>query len=141
MKINPYLNFNGQTEEAFNFYKSIFGGEFSMLQRFKEMPAGEQPTPEEEGERIMHVSLPIGETVLMGTDTSEASGMKLNAGNNVYLSLHPDTKEEGERLTKALAEGGKIEMPFEKMFWGAYFGSLVDKFGIQWMVNFDEKGA
>ena len=110
-----------------------------MLQRFKEMPAGEQPMPEDEGERIMHVSLPIGETVLMGTDTSEASGMKLNVGNNVYLSLHPDTKEEGERLMTALGEGGKIEMPFEKMFWGAYFGSLVDKFGVQWMVNFDEK--
>lgn len=141
MRINPYLNFNGQTEEAFNFYKSVFGGEFSMIQRFNEMPAGEQPMPANEAERIMHVSLPIGETVLMGTDISEASGMTLTPGNNVYLSLHPDSKEEGERLMAALAEGGKVEMPFAKMFWGAWFGSLTDKFGVRWMVNFGEVTA
>src|SRR3989339_2109027 len=124
IKINPYLNFNGNTEEAFNFYKSVFGGEFAALQRFKDMPPGEQPMPAGEGERIMHIALPIGDgNMLMGTDISECMGMKLIPGNNVYLSLHPDTKEESERLFNGLSKGGKIEMKFEKMFWGAYFGS------------------
>lgn len=138
MKINPYLNFNGRTEEAFNFYKSIFGGEFRMLQRFKEIPSAEKPMPAAEGERIMHVSLPIGENMLMGSDVPEEMSMKLQAGNNVYLSLHAESLEEAERFFKRLSEGGKIEMPLEKMFWGAYFASLVDKFGICWMVNYEE---
>ena len=139
LRVNPYLNFNGKTEEAFNFYKSVFGGEFATLQRFKDIPASEQPMPKGEGERIMHVSLPIGEgTTLMGTDISEGMGMSLTQGNNVYLSLHPDSKEEAERLFKQLSVGGKVEMPLGKMFWGAYFASFTDKFGVEWMINYEE---
>ncbi|MCR4264524.1 MAG: VOC family protein [Candidatus Roizmanbacteria bacterium] len=138
--INPYLNFNGKTEEAFNFYKSVFGGEFTGLQRFRDLPKSEQSMPENEGDRIMHISLAIGKgNMLMGTDISEGMGMKLTTGNNVHLSLHPETKEEAERLFKELSAGGKVEMPFEKMFWDDYFGSFADKFGVQWMVNFKEK--
>ncbi|OGY49283.1 MAG: glyoxalase [Candidatus Buchananbacteria bacterium RIFCSPHIGHO2_02_FULL_39_17] len=140
MKLNPYLNFNGNAEEAMNFYKSVFGGEFSALQRFKEVPDSEQPMPESEGNRIMHVALPIGkDVVLMGSDISEKMGMKLNQGNNMYISLHPDTKEEAERLFQTLSEDGNIEMKFQKMFWGAWFASFTDKYGVQWMVNYEEK--
>ena len=139
LRVNPYLNFNGKTEEAFNFYKSVFGGEFSALQRFKDIPASEQTMPEGEGQHIMHVALPIGEgTVLMGSDISEGMGMSLTQGNNIYLSLHPASKEEAERLFKELSAGGKVEMPFEKMFWGAYFASFTDKFGVEWMINYEE---
>jgi len=140
VKINPYLNFNGDTEKAFNFYKSVFGGEFTALERFKDVPSSEQPMPKNEGERIMHIALPIGDgNTLMASDISEGMGMKLTQGNNVYLSLHPDTIEESERLFNELSRGGKIEMKFEKMFWGAYYGSLTDKFGVQWMINYQEK--
>ena len=139
MKLNAYLNFNGKTDEAFKFYKSVFGGEFSALQRFKDIPNSEKPMPKGEGERIMHVALPLGDgNTLMGSDISEGMGMKLNPGNNVYLSLHPDTKSEAERLFNELSKGGKIEMAFQKMFWGAYYGAFTDKFGIQWMVNYAE---
>ncbi len=140
MKINPYLNFDGQTEEAFTFYKSVFGGEFNGLQRFKDIPSEEQPMPDGEGERIMHISLPIGDgNYLMGSDISEKMGMKLSKGNNVYISLHPESMEEAERIFNALSEGGTIEMKFEKMFWGDHFGSFTDKFGVQWMVNYHEE--
>lgn len=140
MKINPYLNFNGKTEEAFNFYKSVFGGEFNALQRFKDVPNSEQPMPKEEGDRIMHISLPIGDgNFLMASDISEGMGMKLAPGNNVYLSLHPESLEESERLFNELSKDGKIEMKFIKMFWGDYFGSFTDKFGVQWMINYGEK--
>src|SRR3989338_9202247 len=106
MKINPYLNFNGQSEEAFKFYRSVFGGEFSALQLFKEIPASEQPMPKEEGNRIMHIALPIGDgNHLMGSDISEKMGMKLTAGNNMYISLHPTLKEE---------RGKKIYYIFQK---------------------------
>ncbi|RJR27891.1 VOC family protein [candidate division WWE3 bacterium] len=136
LKINPYLNFNGNTEEAFNFYKSVFGGEFSSLMRYKDMPQGEEKMPGDEAERIMHISLPIGNNaVLMGSDISEARGMTLVVGNNNYISLAPDSVEEGQRLFNELSAGGKIEMPFAKMFWGDYFASFADKYGVLWMVN------
>jgi len=137
--INPYLNFMGNTEDAFNFYKSVFGGEFAMLQRMKDTPDGDK-LPAGEREKIMHVSLPIGKgNMLMGTDMLESMRHKMNQGNNISLSLSTDSEEETEKLFKALSAGGQIGMPLEKMFWGAYFGMCIDKFGIQWMVNYDYK--
>jgi PhnB protein len=137
--INPYLNFKGITEQAFNFYKSVFGGEFMTLQRFKDTPeAGKIPANERE--KIMHVSLPIGKgNVLMGTDALESMGQKLTIGNNFYISINAESKEEAEKLFSGLSAGGKIEMPLQDAFWGAYFGMFTDKFGIQWMVNYDYK--
>ena len=138
LKINPYLNFEGNTEEAFKFYQSVFGGEFTTLQRFKDTPHGDNMSPEEK-EMIMHVALPLSnESTLMGTDTLKSMGQQLIVGNNFSLTVSPDTKEEADRIFNALAAGGNITMPLEKAFWGAYFGMLTDKFGIQWMVNYEE---
>lgn len=135
--INPYLNFNGNTEEAFNFYKSVFGGEFVMLQRFKDIPGGEKMSAED-GEKIMHISLPIGQdTILMATDALESMGQKLSPGNNFYISISTASEEEADKLFYGLSEGGQVTMPLDKAFWGAYFGMFIDKFGIQWMVNYD----
>lgn len=137
--INPYLNFNGNTEEAFTFYKSVFGGDFLMLQRFKDTPERENLSSEDQ-EKIMHVSLPIGAgNILMGTDVLEAAGRTLTVGNNFSLSITPESKEEAQRLFDGLSAGGKIEMPLVDAFWGAYFGMFTDKFGIQWMVNYEYK--
>ena len=135
--INPYLNFNGNTEEAFNFYKSVFGGEFITLQRFKDTSeAGKMSASD--GEKIMHISLPIGQgNILMATDALESMGHKLTIGNNFSLSINTESEEETTKLFNALSAGGKIEMPLQKTFWGAYFGMFADKFGIQWMVNYD----
>ena len=136
--INPYLNFNGNTEEAFNFYKSVFGGEFAMVMRFKDNPECGQ-IAESDKERIMHLALPIGNgNILMGTDSLESLGQKLTVGNNFYICLSPDSKDEAERLFNGLSAGGKIEMPLQDMFWGAYYGSFADKFGVQWMVNYEK---
>jgi len=136
LKINPYLNFNGTAEEAFNFYKSIFGGEFAMLQRFKDTPAAGQ-TAVGEGDKLMHIALPIGSGVLMATDALESMGHKAIAGNNVTLTLSTDSKEEADRLFNGLSAGGKVGMPMKDEFWGAYFGMCTDKFGIQWMVSYE----
>jgi PhnB protein len=137
ISINPYLNFLGNTEEAFNFYKSVFGGEFSTLQRFKDVP-GTENIPAADQSKIMHISLSISkDTILMGTDALESAGQKLNAGDNFSLSVNTESEEEADKVFAALSAGGKIEMPLEKTFWGAYFGMLKDKFGIQWMVNYD----
>lgn len=135
--MNPYLNFDGKAEEAFNFYKSVFGGEFSGVHRMADMPHGEN-LPENEKNRIMHISLPINEhATLMASDIIPSAGHVLNEGNNVHISLHPSSREETEHLFNGLSEGGSIEMPLEDTFWGAYFGSFKDKFGIYWMVNFE----
>lgn len=136
--INPYLNFNGNTEEAFNFYKSVFGGEFLAVMRFKDYAECAE-IPEADKEGIMHIALPIGNgNVLMATDALESMGQKLTVGNNIHIALAPESKEEAERLFNGLSAGGKIEMPLQDMFWGAYFGSFADKFGVQWMVNYDK---
>lgn len=136
--INPYLNFNGNTEAAFNFYKSVFGGEFMALMRFKDNAECAQ-LAESDKDRIMHIALPIGNgNVLMGTDALESMGPKLTFGNNFYICLSPESKEEAERLFNGLSAGGKIEMPLQDMFWGAYYGSFADKFGVQWMVNYEK---
>jgi PhnB protein len=135
--INPYLNFNGYTEEAFNFYRSVFGGEFVTLQRFKDTPEADK-MPADEREKIMHVALPIGkENILMGTDALESQGFKLTKGNNFAISISAESEEEADRVFNGLSAGGKVTMPMEKAFWGAYFGMFYDKFGIQWMVNYD----
>lgn len=139
--INPYLNFSGNTEEVFNFYKSVFGGEFLMLQRFKDTPeAGE--ISENEKEKLMHISLPIGKgDILMATDALESMGHKVTAGNNFHLSVETESKEEADRIFKGLSEGGKVTMPQDNTFWGSYFGMLTDKYGIQWMVSFTPKNS
>lgn len=135
--INPYLNFMGRTEEAFSFYRSVFGGRFSIFQRFRDVPGGEKMSASDQ-EKIMHISLPIGKhTVLMGTDALESMGQSIQAGNNFHISVSPESEEETDELFQKLAEGGEITMPLGKAFWGAYFGMLVDRFGIQWMLNFD----
>ena len=135
--INAYLSFNGQCEEAFTFYKSIFGGEFSYLGRFKDMPS-DQELSDSDKEKIMHVSLPISkETTLMGDDALDCMGKTISSGNNIHLSVNAASEEEAFRIFKCLSEGGSITMPIEKTFWGALFGMLIDRFGIQWMVNFD----
>lgn len=135
--VNPYLNFPGNTEEAFNFYKSVFGGEFSMLQRFKDMPEGGKQ-PEANGNLIMHISLPLKNgTVLMATDTPDSMNFNLITGNNLSLCISTESEAESDELFKKLSEGGKVDMPLEKTFWGAYFGMFTDKYGIQWMISFD----
>lgn len=135
--VNPYLNFLGNTEEAFNFYKSVFGGEFVGLQRFKDTPEADKLSAADQ-DKIMHVALPIGSsTILMGTDALESMGHTLTLGNNLSLAIGAESKEEAEKIFNGLAEGGEVEMPLQDTFWGAYFGMTADKFGIKWMVNFD----
>jgi len=135
--INPYLNFAGKTEEAFNFYKSVFGGEFTMLQRFGDNPESCENVPEADRNLIMHVSLPIGKgSMLMASDAPESMGFKLVEGSNVYICLSPDSEEEATKLFEGLSQGGAIHLPLQKMFWGALYGDLTDKFGIKWMVNY-----
>jgi PhnB protein len=134
--INPYLNFDGKTEEAFNFYKSVFGGEFAVIQKMSETPDGGK-LPKNEQNRVMHVSLPIGKgDILMGSDTMPSMGHTLNIGNNMHIAISPESEKEADRLFKGLSAGGTVIMPLEKTFWNAYFGMLVDKFGVQWMVNY-----
>jgi PhnB protein len=137
MKANPYLNFDGYAEEAFIFYKSVFGGEFTGNMKMKDAPDGDK-LPKDEQNRVMHISLPIGDNIfLMASDIMPSMGHKLIKGNNNYISLHPDSKAEADRIFNGLSAGGEIEMPMADQFWGDYFGSLKDKFGICWMINFN----
>jgi PhnB protein len=136
MKVQTYLNFAGDAEEVFEFYRSVFGGEFSSLVRFGDMPIEGVEIPEAERSRIMHVSLPIGDDVLMASDTLESLGHRLVPGNNAYVSVHPDSREEADRIFEGLSEGAEVEMPMGDQVWGDYFGSLKDRFGVQWMVNY-----
>ncbi|HET7732345.1 MAG TPA: VOC family protein [Paludibacter sp.] len=139
-RTSTYLNFSRNTEEAFNFYKSVFGGEFSGngVARLGDFPPpeGAPQLAEEDKNLIMHIELPIvGGHVLMGTDAPESMGFQVVPGNNIHLNLEPDTREETKRLFQALSVGGKVTMELQDMFWGAYYGTLTDKFGIQWMFN------
>lgn len=143
-RVNTYLNFPRNTEEAFNFYRSVFGGEFggNGIARFKDIPAQPGMPALAEGDKnlIMHIELAIvGGHILMGTDAPETMGFKVNFGNNVHISLEPDTRAETKKLFEALSAGGKVTMPLMDMFWGAYYGSCTDKFGVQWMFNCLEK--
>lgn len=133
--INPYLNFNGSTEEAFNFYKSVLGGEFLAVHRFKDTPDGAKFS-ETDQEKIMHISLPVGNgNVLMATDTLDSALHHANKENNFSLSLETESKEEADKIFNGLSMGGKIEMPMQDVYWGSYFGMFTDKFGIRWMVS------
>ncbi|HPK08769.1 MAG TPA: VOC family protein [Saprospiraceae bacterium] len=139
-QINPYIHFNGNAEEAFNFYKSVFGGEFSMLVRFKEMSFEGGPDLGNESEKIMHIALPIGNhSVLMGSDTPEQLGKHSEMETRSKISISTDTKDEADKLYKGLTKGGQIEMPIQDSPWGSYFGMFRDKYGIEWMISFDEK--
>lgn len=135
--INPYLNFMGNTEEAFNFYKSVFGGEFVTVMRFKDMPGHEQ-MPAAEQNKIMHIALPIKGNLLMATDMLESMGQTLQTGNNYSIAIQPDNEAEAHHLFNGLSAGGHVMMPLEKASWGSLFGMFTDKYGIQWMVNYDE---
>jgi PhnB protein len=137
--VNPYLIFNGNCEAAFLFYQSVFGGEFPYIGKFKDMPADDNcpPVSEEEANRVMHVSLTIGNTVLMGSDSTSQSG-DVVMGANVSISINTDSRAEADRIFNGLSAGGNAFMPMTSTFWGAYFGMFTDKFGINWMVNFDE---
>jgi PhnB protein len=139
-RVNTYLNFSDKTEEAFNFYKTIFGGDFTGrgIARFGDIPVQEGMPPLSENDKnlIMHIELPIlGGHILMGTDAPESFGFKVNNGNNIHIMLEPDTREETNYFFDRLADGGKITQELQVMFWGAYYGSCIDKYGVQWMFN------
>jgi PhnB protein len=139
--VNVYLTFNGNCEEAFNFYKSVFGGEFPYLGRFGEMPPSEEnKVSPEHANRIMHVSLPISkETIIMGSDTGGEWAANFKQGNNFSISITAERRDEADRLFSGLSVGGTVTMPMNETFWGDYFGMFTDKFGVQWMVSFDTK--
>jgi PhnB protein len=136
LSISPYLNFQGNTEAAFNFYRSVIGGEFKSLIRFKDMPESDKLSAAEQ-EKIMHIALPLAANhLLMASDALESTGQKVQAGNNSYIMVQAESKEEADRFFQGLSAGGTIEMPMSDMFWGDYFGSFHDRFGIQWMIAF-----
>jgi len=134
---NPYLNFNGNTEEAFTFYRSVLGGEFVAVVRFKDFGENSMGVPENELDKIAHIALPLGkDNMLMGTDVLASQGQSLTFGNNFYITLEPESEEEAENLFNTLSAGGRIEMPLQKTEWAEKYGMCVDKFGVQWMVNY-----
>lgn len=137
-QINPHINFNGNAEEAFTFYKSVFGGEFSKIMRFKDLSSPEFPVTEKESKKIMHIALPIGKSILMGNDVPEIMGKTNENENRSKISIRAESKEEADKLFNGLSEGGTIEMPMEDSLWGTYFGMFRDKYGIEWMVDFDK---
>ena len=139
--VNVYLTFNGNCLEAFNFYKSVFGGEFPYVGYYKDMPTdGGKPLATEDADKIMHISLPISqETMLMGSDTGGEWASSFAQGNNFSLSINSDSKESADRLFNGLSAGGRVTMPMASTFWGDYFGMLTDLFGINWMISFNEK--
>jgi PhnB protein len=139
MKINPYINFNGNAEEAFNFYRSVFGGEFAQIMRFKDLSGPEFPVAENEANKIMHIALPIGKNVLMGNDVPEFMGRVNENENRSKISISAESRDEADRLFSGLSAGGNIEMPIGDSPWGSYFGMFRDQFGIEWMVDFDPK--
>ena len=135
--INPYINFNGNAEEAFIFYKSVFGGEFSKIIRFKELSSPELPVSEKEANKIMHIALPIGNNTLMANDVPEILGRVNENENRSKISISTDTREEADKLFNGLSAGGEIEMPISDSPWGSYFGMFRDKYGIEWMIDYD----
>ena len=138
--INPHINFNGNAEEAFTFYKSVFGGEFAMVMRFKDMASAEFPVAEHEANKIMHIALPIGKSnFLMGNDVPEFLGKVNEKENRSKISISTESKEEADKLFTGLSADGEIEMPMTDSPWGSYFGMFRDKYGIEWMVDFDSQ--
>ena len=137
--INPHINFNGNAEEAFNFYKSVFGGEFAMIMRLKDISSPEYPVAENDANKIMHIALPIGKNILMGNDVPESMGQVNENENRSKISISAESREEADKLFSGLSRGGTIEAPIGDSPWGSYFGMFRDKFGIEWMVDFDPK--
>ncbi len=135
--INPHINFNGNAEEAFNFYKSVFGGEFAKIMRFKDLASAEFPVAEHEANNIMHIALPIGKSILMANDVPEILGRTNENENRSKIVISAESKEEADKLFNGLSAGGQIEMPISDSPWGSYFGMFRDKYGIEWMVDFD----
>ena len=135
--INPHINFNGNAEEAFNFYKSVFGGEFSKIMRFKDLASDEFPVAEHEANKIMHIALPIGNNFLMANDVPEILGRTNENENRSKIVITAESKEEADKFFNGLSAGGQIEMPVSDSPWGSYFGMFRDKYGIEWMVEFD----
>jgi PhnB protein len=138
--INPYINFNGNAEEAFNFYKSVFGGEFKKIVRFKDIESPEFPVPESEANKIMRIALPIGGNTLIANDVPESMGPVNENENRSKIAVNAKTKEEADKLFKGLSEGGKVEMPMAESPWDTYFAMFRDKYGIEWTVEFDPDG-
>ena len=136
-RINPHINFNGNAEEAFNFYKSVFGGAFAKIMRFKDISSPEYPIPENEANKIMHIALPIGKNILMANDVPEVMGKVNENENRSKIAVSAESKEEADKLFSGLSAGGNIEMPISDSPWGSYFGMFRDKFGIEWMIDFD----
>lgn len=134
--INPYIHFNGNAEEAFNFYRSVFGGEFTRTVRFKELSVPGHSFPEEEANKIMHIALPIGSTILMGSDVPGMLGQVNEQENRSKISIIAESKEEADKIFNGLSAGGKVEFPIGDSPWGSYFGMFRDKYGIEWMVDF-----
>jgi PhnB protein len=138
-QINPHINFNGNAEEAFTFYKSVFGGEFAKVIRLKELSSPEFPVAEIDANKIMHIALPIGKNVLMGNDVPESMGPVNENENRSKVSISGESREEANKLFNGLSAGGQVEMPIMDSPWGSYFGMFRDKYGIEWMVDFDPK--
>lgn len=138
--LNTYLNFDGNCREAFEFYRSVFGGEFAIVQTFRDGP-GDMGIQDDELDNIMHVSFPIGGSILMGSDMPTGFGPPIVQGNNFSVSVSPNSREEADRLFGSLSEGGAVTMPLQDMFWGSYFGSCTDKFGINWQVDYEHSQA
>lgn len=136
-EINPHINFNGNAEEAFNFYKSVFGGAFTKIIRFKDLASAEFQVAEKEANKIMHIALPIGKSVLMANDVPEILGRTNENENRSKILISAESKEEADKLFNGLSVGGKIEMAISDSPWGTYFGMFRDKYGIEWMVDFD----
>lgn len=137
--INPYINFNGNAEAAFNFYKSVFGGEFGEIIRFKDIASAEFPVPEKEAEKIMRITLPIGPNMLIANDIPEMMGRVNENENRSKIAVTAESKEEAEKLFNGLSVGGTVEMPMNESPWGTYFAMFRDKYGIEWTVEFDAK--
>ena len=138
-QINPHINFNGNAEEAFTFYKSVFGGEFVNIIRFKELSSPEFQVPENEANKIMHIALPIGKNLLMANDVPESMGRTNENENRSKISISAESKEDADKLFNGLSAGGQIEVPLADSPWGSYFGMFRDKYGIEWMIDFDTK--
>jgi PhnB protein len=138
--INPYINFNGNAEEAFNFYKSVFGGEFEKIIRFKDVQSPEFPVTENEANKIMRISLPIGGNTLLANDVPESLGPVSENENRSKIAVYAETKEEADKIFNGLSEGGKVEMPMAESPWGTYFAMFRDKYGIEWTVEFAPNG-
>lgn len=139
--INPYINFNGNAEEAFNFYRSVFGGEFSSIVRFKDIENAEFPVPEKEADKIMRIVLPIGGSTLIANDVPESMGRVSENENRSKIAVYAESKDEADRIFNGLSDGGTVEMPMAESPWGTYFAMFRDRYGIEWTVEFDSSGS